>query len=326
METRFVKPFSAPQLVVRRQTGAHLGVYDGARVFENGYYATLKNGEVQLFDNYGQQLYKDSVLEDVWIAPNGYRLIKRKDAELWELFRSNGKCCGVGERAAVFCHERLSLIFLKQKDVSVWRFYNVEKSSVQALERMVNADDVDVRFENQLLFILTLGGKHIMQYINLLYMKPEHEIGNVPYYELLPDGSVVVSKYPIQRYDGRFCVQIMPHVCADMQIYSPDLKSHFGVDGLVMFSSGLSLRKHGAEWRAFIGRRLIKRDIYDLQLRLVPDSSVVWIEGINAEGKRVRMVADAPGKVLMEYGRERYFIFDNFVVACAEGTGDVFPV
>lgn len=333
METKFVKPFSSPQLVIRKRTLEELGVYDGVRVFENGYYATLKDGEVKLYDYWNRQLYQDSVLEDAWVAPNGYRLIKRKGEEMWMLYSSNGnKFFASGEQAVVFNQGCYALVFLKQKGKAEWLFYDVCKNSVLPSVRKVIADEIEVRYDitafgtTRLMFILTSGGKATLQPINPLYLKPSWQIPNVAFYEFLPDGSIVTSERALTREEGRDVVKVMPQACVTMQIYSADLKSCYSADGIVMFSSGMFFRCHGAEWFAFAGKYLIARGIYDLKLYAGVMAYNIGVEGTTSGIKPVKARECAMGKVLLEYGSERYFIFGGTMVARANGASDVFLV
>lgn len=332
METKFVKPFSSPQMVIRRRTLEKLGVYDGARVFNNGYYALLKDGVVMLYNYRCQQLFEDWELEDAWVAPNGYRLIKRKGEEMWMLYSSSGnKFYASGEKAAVFNQGCYTLVFLKQKGKAEWLFYDVNKNSILPKEQSVKTEEIEVRYDttalgaDRLMFILTSGGKAILQRINALFMEPVCQIPNVAFYEFLPDGSIVTSVQPMMREEGKDVVKVMPQACASVQLYSPDLKSCCQADGVVMFSSGMFFRCHGIEWFAFAGRYLVARGIYDLRLYAGVKPYNIGVEG-GTSGKPVRAYKCTAEKVMLEYADKRYFIFNGTVVIHADLSQDVFLI
>lgn len=327
-----MKPFFLPRRVVNKQTGDSFGVFDGARVFGHKYYALLKDGVVKLYDHRNRQLYEDCELEDVWVAPNGYRLIKRKASECWELWNLVGDCVE-GERAAVFQQENICLVFLKLKEASRWCFYNVNKSSMMPSARYIDTEDVDVRYEklasgcNRLMFILTSGGKVTLQRINMLFLKPEDEIRNVAYHEFLPDGSIVVADDLLTRTEARCSVQVMPSSGCKMTVYTPDLKSQFCSDGIVMFQSGVFLQLDDSHWRVYDATcRPIGSKIYDVKIYFGLMSYDIGIQGRTADGLLVKIVARSAKEIFLEYADKRIYIIDGKMIVYANATEDVFLI
>ena len=335
METNFVIPSLMPCVVMKKQTRRKIGVYDGARVFDNNYYALLKNGVVTLYDYIDRQLFADSVLEDVWVAPNGYRLIKKKGANEWELYDELGQKTATGERVAVFNQDGWALVFLKQRGKAQWHFYNVDKNSYLPSVKSVDADEVEVRYDvfapysSRLMFILTSGGKTALQFINLLSLKPYREIRNAAYYEFLPDGSIAVADKPLTRCEGLGFARVVPEEGGLMTVYSADHKRYFDSRGIVMFSSGVFLRYDGSCWRTYLAdRSQFGKEVYGIELYAGLMSYHIGVSGKTADGKPVKMTtySEKDKKVLLEYVDKWLFIVGGKILVDAETGQDVFLI
>ncbi len=323
METRFVKPFAAPQMVVRQQTGESLGVFDGARAFGTGYYALLKDGIVKLYDYRKQQIYGD--LEDAWVTPNGYHLIREKGSAKWKLFLSPGKCRAEGDRAVVFAANGTALVFLKQSGVPEWRYFDVSKHSVAPKANCISADEIDVRQQrNKLYFILTSGEKNVLQYRTMFTLKLEGELSDVPYYAFLPDGSIAVAEKPLSCIEGPEFLHVTPSEGSVMTVYT-GLKFRFRSDGIVMTSSGVYLQRCGEEWSLFAGGRLVKDGIFNVVSYGTFMSCGRDTVGRTADGRPVVLQACSPEDVMLDYAGEIFHILKGKKVICAGmGKGIVF--
>lgn len=336
METRFVKAFASPQMVVKCQPQQVIGVFDGARKFDNGTYAVLKDGVVTLYRTvyYSQDEVILSDLEDIFVTPNGYILLKRKDEDDWQLWDRNKEILATGEKACVFQEGHWCLVFLKQKGKSEWIFFDVNKNSILPLMKKIEADELDVRYDNfsaisgRLMFIVTLNGKTILHKMDTLYLKPAKSL-EVPFYACLPDGKIVVADALPGAFGGRRVIQIMPQKGGVLSVYSKDFDFCYCTDGIAMVGTSAVLRLCDSKWSLFVGKKLVKDGILDLEMYAGVMAYAVAAVGRTADGKPVKISSYAPGKVVLNYGDERFFIFDdvvNPVVVQANDTEDVFLI
>ncbi len=335
METKFVMPFQFPRKVYRRQAKSLLGVFDGARKFDNGLFAVLKDGVVTLYRDvsYGKERVIFSDLEDVFVASNGYILLKKKDVDEWQLYDSHLKIYAMGERVAVFQDDSYCLVFLKQKDKPQWFFYNLCKNSFLPSRKVLDADEFDVRhdkfcpLDSRLMFIVTLDGKTILQWMNMLYLKPT-KILSAPYHYCLPDGCIAVAEKPFYIHEGYRVVKVMPSEGV-LEIYSADFKFKYCANGLAIVGKGVILRYYDEQWSLFVGNDLIKGGIVDVQMYAGVMAYHIGVVGKTLDGKTVKVLCYKDDKVIFEYGDERFFIFLDdalAVVVQADGMDDVFVI
>lgn len=326
METKFVKPSLYPVTVVKRTNKLVVGVFDGVRRFDNGSTALLKNGVVSVYSSVFQKRFDG--LEDVFVAPNGYTLLKRKGADVWQLVRLYEEVIAEGEQVNVFQKGNFCLVFLKQRGKAEWLFYNVGEHSFLPSARTVVADTISVHLNDfQLVFILKLGGKTIIQKINTLYLKPEMQIDDAPFYVFLPDGSVAVSAQSLSCPEtlSDIC-QVMPAEGEKMTVYSADFKKKLQADGLMICPSGAFFAKFGESWTFFVHWTQVKGEIYHLTLRSFVSSIGTDIQGKTADGKDVYVDFCSPNKIFLDYAGERFFIFDERIIINANDVNDVFLV
>lgn len=324
METRFVKPFVAPQMVVRRHTKECLGVFDGARGFDKANYALLKDGVVELYNYRHQQLYGN--LEDVWIAPNYLFLIREKGSAKWKLISyGTRKCYAEGERAAVFCKGSTALVFLKQMRSNEWCYFDVSHHHYWPEAHCISADEIDVwEQRGNLYFILTSGEKTVLQYRSRFTLELLEEFPDVSSYACLPDGSIAVAEEPMTSIDGLEFRHVKPTEGHVMSIFSDDLDFRFHADEIVMTSSGAYLQKCGEEWSLFAGKFWVKGGIFDVESYAMYMSYGRDTVGRTADGKPVVLIARSSKEVLLDYGGERFYLLNGGKVIHAEDGGNVF--
>lgn len=335
METKFVVPFKSPLKVYRSREKSLFGVFDGARKFDNGMFAVLKDGVVTLYKNKSgcepQVVFSD--LEDVFVALNGYILLKKKGSDEWQLYDAHVELYATGEKAAVFQDGWYCFAFLKQKGSSQWLFWNLYKDCFLPSTKMLEADEIDVRYDkfgpyrSRLMFIVTLDGKTTLQRMDTLHMKSTVEL-SAPYYHCLPNGGIVVAENPVCVQEGRNVVKVMPDRGV-LELYSVDFKFKCCADGLAMVGKSVLLRYYDEQWALFVGDNLLKKDIIHLQMNAGVMAYAIGLKGQTFDGKPVKVWERYDETVVFEYGDERFFIVDGGispVVVRADGMDDVFII
>ncbi len=336
METKFVPTFASPRAVYKHCACHFIGVFEGARKFDNGKFALLKDGEVTLYRNiaYAPEKVVFSGLEDVFVAPNGYILLKRKGEGEWQLLDNNQKVLALGEKVGVFQKESLCLVFLKQQGKAEWVFYDVNKNNFMPSERTIVADEIDVRYDcfsstsSRLLFIIKLGGKTKLLRVTTLFFELAEEL-EVPNYYLLPNGDVVVSQNPFQIYEGYNSVKILPAEGEVLTVYSEKLAFDYCTDGIAFVGKVAVFRRLASKWNLFVGKKLVKDGIADLYPYVGVMAYPIGLEGQTSDGTSLTALVHGTDKVVVECGKERFFIFSDEVmpvVISANDVDDVFLV
>lgn len=327
METKFVCPFSARTEVIRRCDGRVIGVFDGVKKFESGYYALLKNGVVSLY-SYNNQLVFDK-LEDVWVAPNNYILLKKKGEDMWQLYSSSRGVVAQGERIKVYVQDGWRLVFLKQKDVKTWHYFDVGEHSYLPSAKILEADDVEVFYQktgatfNRLLFILSADGKKAIQAIDSISLKAKITISDVCEYLLLDNGDIAVFKGVFRRRAVKLFTEIFPTQGELIDLYDQSFRLWIQAKAVITLSSELVfVCKSNGEWLLFAGDRLLKQGIAELKISLEWDGVVLL--GKTFDGKQVRVSMASPDEVLLWVGDEFSYIIDGRFEVKPKGASDVF--
>lgn len=337
METKFVVPFQSPQKVYRIRGKSFFGVFDGARKFDNGMFAVLKDGVVTLYGDApsGRSYEVWADLEDVFVAPSGWMLLKKRNSDEWQLYdRSKKGPYATGEKAAVFQEDWYCLVFLKQKGDSQWYFWNLYGKYFLPDTKILEADKFDVRYDkfgpysSRLMFIVTLDGKKTLQRMDTLRVKPT-EILSAPYYYCLPNGLIAIDdNTPLKISEGRFSALVLPE--KKCKLYSAFFKFQELVCGVAVVGQAVLLRRDDGSWALFAGDELVKEGIVDVEMYYGVMSYAIGIQGKTPGGKNVDVfVRILDGKVVFNYGNERFFIFSGNrspVVVQADGMNDVFII
>lgn len=248
METRFVKAFLKPQTVVHSRSRKNLGICDGAAGFGDYFYAVLRSGSVTLYDYDGKVLYDN--LDDVWVAPNGYRLIKKKDSVLWELFDPRGEKKADGDKIKVMNDNGYNLLFIKQYHSDVWFVYDLCQYSIGPTPRKYAAEDIEAFYLEgfrccRLIFAVVENGTHKLWGINPRNLRPETSewVENAPFFEILPDGYIAVSQQDISAELIKANTFVFWRPSSEQELparlYSHRLRLHDTVRGLAVFPDGV---------------------------------------------------------------------------------------
>lgn len=339
MDTKFVIPFQSPQKVYHCQSKSLLGVFDGARKFDSGMFAVLKDGVVTLYgelpEGETQVVYSD--LEDVFVAPNGYILLKKKNSDEWQLSSlfMRRKSFITGEKAAVFQNAQYCFVFLKQKGKPQWFFCSMNKGAFSPTIREVEADEVEVRYDRlslyhyRLMFILTLGGKTTLQLVDSVFLTTRDEL-SAPYYYCLPNGLIAIDdNTPLKISEGRFSALVLPE--KECKLYSAFFNFQELVCGVAVVGQAVLLRRDDGSWALFAGDELVKEGIVDVEMYYGVMSYAIGIQGKTPDGKNVEVfvrILDG-SKVVFNYGNERFLIFsgkDSPVAVQTDEMNDVFVI
>lgn len=332
METKFVKTFLKPQTVVHQRSKKSLGVCEGAAGF-GYYYATMRDGSVTLYDYNGKVLYDQ--LGDAWVAPNGYRLITRKNSALWELFTSTGKKHDEGDHVKVLSKDRYTLLFLKQCESDVWHLYDLSENSFSPNVREYVAEDIEAFYlkglnENRLIFAMLQNGVYTLKGINQLYLRPKDDewAGNVPFFEILPGGCIAVSQEDISRLIIKTKTFVFWRVSSEneppLKMYSQKLRLEDNVKGFAIFHSGVKLYLSADDkfWSIIgaDGRRLMPYKILHLNSDLCHESLTGYID----TGLPCTFSAVLPNILRFDIdGKPQSFIVDGRRLYDAESCSDL---
>ncbi len=250
MESKFVKKFAKPRLVVCKKNLRTYGVCLGAQKFSNGSFALLNEDGVVLYDNAGRLAEKH--LNDVYVFLNGSVLkqipVSSADKFCWRLEISGMTMPAM--QAEVLGDDFVAL----QSETKRWQVIHFAKNQFQ--NQTFACFDVDeVKIFNGkdaagVVFALTCDGKTELQLKAAETGETVKRVDYGKYFAPLPGGWFLLSDNkwrPVVNEPDLFLAEDVSGGVAN--VYDADLQlKQEAVSGVAMFANGFYLCKTKDRW------------------------------------------------------------------------------
>ncbi len=267
MESKFVKKFAKPRLVVCKKNLKSYGFCLGARKFSNGSFALLNGDGIVLYDSFGRLM--ENHLSDVYVFANGAVLkrvsVSPADKFCWcleipgiQIPAMQAEVLGDAFVALKFAARRWKVLHFTEKQPQNQIFSQFDVDDV----KIFNGGNVD-----SVVFALTCDGKTELQLFWVNTGKVIKRVDYGKYFSPLPCGCFELSDnelHPVVNEPDLFFAE---DVSGGMvKVFDARLRlKHEAVSGVAMFANGFYLCKIDGRWMLYSpDGRLLYSDIQNL--------------------------------------------------------------